>query len=69
MFFVVRLFAPYGTFPTQTEYQGIFTTKEKAMERIHYWKGFSIVQGYTAVIHTVKPDETQSENKVFEVQF
>lgn len=64
--YIVRLFAPYGTVPTQGEYQGLFSTKEKAMGRIRFWKDMTCVQGYTAVIELVQPDGGQSE-KVFEV--
>lgn len=67
MLFLVRLFAPYGTLPTQGDYQGIFTTKEKAMDRVRFWKDTKCVEGYTAVIYVTQPDTGDCE-KVFEVQ-
>ena len=67
MLYLVRLFAPYGTLPKQGEYQGIFTTKEKAMERVHFWKDSKCVDGYTCVIYVTTPDTSISE-KIFELQ-
>lgn len=66
--FIVRMFAPYGTVPVQAEFQGIFTTKDKAMERIHFWKDMGCVTGYTALIETACVDGVGKHEKVFEVQ-
>ena len=66
--FIVRLFAPYGTMPKQAEFQGIFTTKDKAMERVHFWKDMGCVEGYTALIETARVDNEGKHEKVFEVQ-
>ena len=63
--YVVQIFAFFGWMTTERQFQGLFTTQEKAFEHIHKLQSFPTFRNHIVTITKITPDKCFDSVQVF----
>jgi hypothetical protein len=66
--YAVLFNAPYGTVQTQNQFQGVFTTRDKALAHVRKWKDLRLIPGYVATVTRIGVDDDTALEKVAEIE-
>jgi hypothetical protein len=64
--YVVQIFAFHGWTTTERQFQGVFSTQEKAFEHIHTIQKIPSFRNHVVTITKITPDQCSDSVQVFE---